>query len=97
MSNSFNDASRALFPPLSSSPNIRHCPSVCLYTLISSALTCRGGSEASFNATAISSFRVWTVEDGATRRTSVVLWERNLMIKSVSEEYLGGWAFVSYN
>lgn len=73
MSNSSNVASRALFSPLSSASSKRHCSSVRLYTLISSALTCRGGSDVSFNATAISSLRVWMVVDGATRRTSVVL------------------------
>ena len=57
---------------------------------MSSDLTSRGGSEVSFSAVAISDLRASRVEDGGRRRTSVVLWERSLTIKSVSDVFFGG-------
>jgi hypothetical protein len=57
---------------------------------MSSGLTLRGGSEVSFNAVAISSLRASMVEEGGRRRTRVVLWERILRMRSMSEAYFGG-------
>lgn len=57
---------------------------------MSSDLTLRGGSEVSFSAVAISSLRASRVEGGGRRSTRVVLWERILRIRSMSEAYLGG-------
>jgi len=57
---------------------------------MSSGLTLRGGSEVSFNAMAISSLRASRVEEGGRTRTRVVLWERILRIRSMSEAYFGG-------
>jgi hypothetical protein len=90
MLSSSSVTSRTLFPPFSSSPSWPQCPSIRLYMVISSGLTSLGGSDVSFNAPAISTLRVWIVEDGARRRSRVVLYDRTLRINAVSEAYFGG-------
>jgi hypothetical protein len=89
MLSSSNVCSRTLFPPFSSSPSWFQRLSIRLYTVISSGLTSLGGSDVSFNAPAISSLRFETVEDGARRRSRVVLCDLTLRINCVSEAYFG--------